>query len=374
MIVVLGIFFYRFNNILTFDYYILSLIIFSVFYYYLDYSFLNRNSVIYQYFYIRVLQKIIVFTVILISLLFFILFLDIEAFIDYYPQPNYFAGEDGVVDGNAALDSTKNLSAETNTSENKKLVNIEQSSSTEGKGKKTYDVSLDKEMTDRAMGHIFEAGKTVASKIPSNWGAYSAAGIIGSAAVNATSGMPIVPRAATVAALTLAGSAAGVVGVELGSEAANNLRILTEKTTTNNPDSDSIPSPNPEFGPASPLENGDLNSPLENLLAYSYLLDVIIIVLIITLLWLIFNRFILSANYTFIVSIIDKYSSNRFGAWLKKKLAIGNTYNNRFLLIMFIINIILLSYVLYLHISLTSELIVNIDQYVEVYNYLHNKK
>jgi hypothetical protein len=121
------------------------------------------------------------------------------------------------------------------------------------------------------------------------------------------------------------------------------------------------------------LESSEIvktNSPLEVLLISQFIFNALILILIIILLSMLFNRFVLTSNLDFISSLFEKYSSNNINQWFKNKIDKGNDYNNRFILIMFIVNSIMLIVFLFITLFISSELIVNIDSYVNVYNHL----
>jgi hypothetical protein len=141
-----------------------------------------------------------------------------------------------------------------------------------------------------------------------------------------------------------------------------------------NPNIDIIPSPDREFFVLSPFELSGFKSQLESLIANSFILNVFIIILIVSLLILIFQRYILSYNFNYISTLIEKYISTKLGKWFKNKFEKSINFNNKFLLVMFMFNSILLIIILLMNLVIISELLVNIDDYVEVYNYLHNKK
>jgi hypothetical protein len=134
--------------------------------------------------------------------------------------------------------------------------------------------------------------------------------------------------------------------------------------------------------PLSPLEKGEIGwedlSPLEVLLSSIFSLNVSILLLIIILFYLLFTRFFLSANKDFIWGSVHslllkfkfrKESIERLNILINK----GESYNNIFIFIFFIIISMMLLIFILLNIYFISELNSNIDSYVEVYNYIHNK-
>lgn len=74
------------------------------------------------------------------------------------------------------------------------------------------------------------------------------------------------------------------------------------------------------------------------------------------------------------MNIFNKYLSKNLVLKLESIINKGNDYNDRFILIIFIINSILLFILISLNLYLINELIVNLDKYITVYNHLHDNK
>jgi hypothetical protein len=112
------------------------------------------------------------------------------------------------------------------------------------------------------------------------------------------------------------------------------------------------------------------------MLIHIFSLNVLILILIIIFLFLIFNRFILKSNSEFIKSFVDKYMPKKIKVWTEQnfhnKVDKVIDYNNRFMLIMFIVNSITLIAMVLLNIYASSELVNNIDEDVEIHNFLNN--
>lgn len=85
---------------------------------------------------------------------------------------------------------------------------------------------------------------------------------------------------------------------------------------------------------------------------------------------MLFNRFVLTSNLELISFLFEKYTSNNINQWFKNKKDKGIDYNNSFIFIMFIVISIMLIVFLFITLFISSELIVNIDSYVNVYNHL----
>jgi hypothetical protein len=138
-----------------------------------------------------------------------------------------------------------------------------------------------------------------------------------------------------------------------------------------------VPSPENKFSINYPLESNNIifdHTPLENLITSLFTLNIFILFLTISLLFLIFNRYIILYNLEFISTLIEKYLPNKFNGILKTKINKGIDYNSRFIFIMFTVNSILLILILLLSIFICAELLVKIDDYVTVYNQLHINK
>ena len=112
-------------------------------------------------------------------------------------------------------------------------------------------------------------------------------------------------------------------------------------------------------------------APLEYLLTSILTFHIFILFLLIILLILIFNKYILHYNLDLISSISKKYLNGKIYDWFENKYNKSIEYNNRFIFIMFIwISIALIS-IIFFNIYITTNLLVNIADYVHVYNYIH---
>lgn len=116
-----------------------------------------------------------------------------------------------------------------------------------------------------------------------------------------------------------------------------------------------------------------LTSPLENLLVYNYVLNILILILVILLLIIIFNRFILKSNLNILTSLFNKYMPNKINIYWKKYINYSKDWSDKSLLFCFIFISFSLIFTLCINLVLASELLVNIEEYIEVYNYLHPK-
>jgi len=252
---------------------------------------------------------------------------------------------------------------------------IKVNSETDDTNKEYYNFKISKKLVDNGLHTVGEASKMAADKIVPNIGAGAAAGTAAAAAVKVTSGLPPLQRAGAVAATALVTAASTKVGLNIGSAISKNtdLSAIIKNSPHANPDRMATPpSPDP-FIINSTLESSDITSPLQDLLIYSFILDISILILLISLLIIIFNRYILSFNLNFFNSILNKYISIKIRNWFNKYLNTGIDYNNKLIFFIFIINSIGLFLIVLLKIFLSSELLINIDSYIEVHNYIHYK-
>jgi len=81
--------------------------------------------------------------------------------------------------------------------------------------------------------------------------------------------------------------------------------------------------------------------------------------------------YILCSNLEFINSLLEKYMPIKFNDIFKKWVNRSNNYNSRFIFIMFIVNIIVLIYILLINLFASAELLFKLNEYVNVYNHNH---
>lgn len=78
-----------------------------------------------------------------------------------------------------------------------------------------------------------------------------------------------------------------------------------------------------------------------------------------------------------ISNLCNKYMPIKFNIYLNNYIqrlsSINSVANYNFIFILFIINIVILIYILLLNTYISIELVNNIDSYVDVYNYLKGK-
>jgi hypothetical protein len=164
-------------------------------------------------------------------------------------------------------------------------------------GDKNYNnFKIDKNLADTAMITIGQASKIAFDQVVPNLGASATAGSDAAAAYKASAGLPPTQRLATVMATTIVTTASTKVGLEIGKNLANNSNIMDSIKNYKHSDTniERVPSPgNDDPFVNSPFEDGIINlmSPMENLIMYQFILNIIIFVLILILIYLFLSRF-----------------------------------------------------------------------------------
>lgn len=343
---------------------VMSFVVFFTISYFILSKFKYSNNII-----ISFLQRIILINVVvtIVSIIFGVVI---------YPEVNCLG--DNEVDVDKTSDSNNN-SKETVKGDIKVKGVIE-----EGK-KEIYDVhvKLDKNTTDQIVKTVVKEGaKTLVPAI----GAGTAAGHAAAATIKATAGMPPLQRAAAVGGVSALTGAATVVGINTGisivansrkaKEIKNNTRDV-ENVSENNggQDIDRIPSPDNTFI-NSPYEE---NIPLLVLLNTIYTYNQYEFLLLIILLFVLFNKNISKLNINIVSRLINKYilpwaggRSERFIVKFEKYTSISKNYNDKFAFIMFIFVIILYVLIKIINFLIIAELNNNIEDYVLVYNHYKN--
>jgi hypothetical protein len=325
---------------------------------------------------VRFLQKNILYFILFIIciLLFYIIIKVLHSFINIIECSGQESGTIRRIENNNSVTSNPS-------NKGKDVVSV-----TEGNDKNNeyYEFKVKKDVMHKFGSGIMESSKIAVEKIAPNSAAGIAAGALGSSVFKATSGLPPVTRMGAVAGSMMVGAAATKLGVDIATTISNKneakkLKKVTE-TKHSDHDKDQIPSPD-DLIITSPLEHGEIislndSSPLADMLIHIFSLNVLILILIIIFLFLIFNRFILKSNSEFIKSFVDKYMPKKIKVWTEQnfhnKVDKVIDYNNRFMLIMFIVNSITLIAMVLLNIYASSELVNNIDEYVEIHNFLNN--
>lgn len=351
-LIAVSIIIYKFIRGLSFDIGLLSLIIsfvisFAISNFVLDKFKYSENK------YIRFIQKFLIYNIILI----------VVSFVFFYVL-NIFN-----------LISTVHCCS--NTELNKEIKDKELvvfTSSTDQSGKKIYNLKMDGEFFDNGVKNIGVLTDTAVDKIVPNLGIGAAAGTAAAAAIKSTAGMPLGPRLITVGGNVLTTAATTKIGMEIGSAIVQHSDIteMIKNSPHADPQHDRIPSPDSSII-NSPLEN-DIFSPLQDLLLWSFVLDIFILILLTGILLIIFNRYITKYNLNFINSTIIKYMPIKIRNWFNKSTDTGIDYNNKLVLFIFIINTIVLFFVVFLKLLIISTLWVDIDSFIMGHNYIHGKE
>jgi hypothetical protein len=153
-----------------------------------------------------------------------------------------------------------------------------------------------------------EVAKTILPKIASGTAGAAAA----SAFIKSSGGMPLAPRIASTAVLAGKASLGTLVGIKAGSsieEMHINDAVLNSIKTSNhsNIDPNRVPSPNPDIGIPSVLENSEVLSPLQNLLYDLFTYGLIFLLLLFLISYIIFIKHVYSFINKYIINLINKY-------------------------------------------------------------------
>jgi hypothetical protein len=131
----------------------------------------------------------------------------------------------------------------------------------------------------------------------------------------------------------------------------------------------------------SPLEDINLmKNPLEEILNETLTFNILILIVIFLIILLIFNKFIIKQNSSIIIFLVNKYIPDKLKykkyivELLERILSKSKELSNKFIVIMFIINSILLISMVLINIYMNVELINNLDDYVIIYIYIKKKK
>jgi hypothetical protein len=244
---------------------------------------------------------------------------------------------------------------------------------TEEDNKKYYDFRVRKDYADKALKFASDLAKNGLTDSSSNKAAAGAGALAALGVFKATGRLALGPRMAAIGTTSAMATAGAKAGLEIGKALIDNIDIVqsVKDSKHSNPDPDRIPSPDIDII-NSALENGDLISPLEVLLNSQFSLNVLIFFLIFSLLFLTFYKFFFKEN----INLIRKYLPlpNNIKDKYINYLDNSANYNSKFILIMFILDSLLLILFLLLNLFVSAELSNNIDNYVIVYNYIHNKK
>jgi DNA-dependent RNA polymerase len=278
--------------------------------------------------------------------------------------------ECSTVDNSMNMDNSENNNKSI---KEKDVINIK--SGSDGDGKEYYKFKFDKDKVDNVLKSSGEIAKNIGNNIAPNIGAGAAAGTVGAAVIKATSAMPPAQRMGLIFGSTAVAAAGTKVGLSVGGSALKNLDILggIKKSKHADPDIDTIPSPD-DIMINSALEYGDLKSPLEMILEGQLTLNILLLILVIFLIYILLNIFVFSQNINIINNYIIKYLPIKYKDVYNKYVDKGKEYNTRVMVVMFIINSIILILFILMNILISYELNNNIDDYVIVYNHIHENE
>lgn len=224
-----------------------------------------------------------------------------------------------------------------------------------------YDIKVPKGPVDTVVKALGDAAKNITS----NLGAATAGGAIGAAVIK---NIPLAPVPRMAAAVVTAGATSGVitVGIQGGSFIARNISNseAIKNHPYSNPNIDRIPSPDTTLI-NNALESGDQPIPLVDLLLSLVELNLLELIVILTLILLLFNKF-----FGHLLNIyLSKYLPFNYLSKIFKK---SNEYNTIFTNTLIIFLLLLLLIMLLMNLYFSSVLYTQIDDYVLVYNHLKN--
>ena len=251
---------------------------------------------------------------------------------------------------------------------NRKLVQITSHKDGES-AKDMYSFEISKELVDEGIKNLKGVVKIATEKVVGNIGVGAAAGTAAATAFKSTAGLPPAQRVIVTGAVAGVTAAGTKVGIGIGDTLIKHINIneAIKNSQHADPHIDRIPSPDPNII-NSPLEN-DITSPLQDLLLYSFILDILILIVLISILVIIFNRYIVKYNLTLINYIINKYIPIKIRNWFN--INIGIDFNNTYVLFIFIIITILLCFFILLKLLIISILLVDIDRFINGHLYIH---
>ena len=241
--------------------------------------------------------------------------------------------------------------------------------------KEYYNLKLNKDLVDNSLNNVGESSKVVVEKIVPELGVSVAVDATTSAAVKTTVGMPLPQRMLTIGTIGAVSAIGTKIGLGVGNSITKNMDI--KNIIKNSPHADlnpdRIPSPDMNFI-NSPLERNELTSPIQELLFYSFILDVSTLILFFIVILLLLNKYFIIFNFNFLNYISKKFLPIKFSNWVNKNINKSTEINTKLNKFLIIYNCFLIFLFILLKIFITSELLVNIDSYVSVYNSIFPKK
>ena len=345
-----------------------NLFIFSLSFYFtlVILQMVNNNYKFSDYFIIRISQKFVIYIIIGIIVLYIsIIIMDkIDLIGDIYCQ-----GDDILSNiDNSNISNTSNNTNDTN----KDSITL----------KKDEVVITSKEALNEIANNIANVGKDLIKEtfpgivegLATAAGAGSAAAATVNQIFNNTAGQPILRR--TVMAATGAAFVGGAVSTSLRTSAAMSRQQSITKLENISPslpraelDCVAPPSPKEEFI-HSVIEPSELMSPLVELINCQFIFSSIMVLSIIMMVFICISWYINKYNISFLKQILG----DKLGGFLKftKYTRNMSNFNNKFYISLLIINILVLIFCILMQLYISNELVMNIDDYIAVHNYIKN--
>ena len=319
---------------------------------------------------IRFIQKLIIYSVSSLMIILLVIYIGYILDIEWIRTVHCDGGDD----------DPSTSSSNNKTDNNKNLVTVDKTTDS-STNKEYYEFKVEKKTLDHLANQALDTGVNVAKEAAPALFAGSAAGALGAAVFNGTAHLPLPSRVAVAALATGAGAATAVAGGTFAKAAVNgvmNQAALSEmiaKSDHANPDVTRVPSPDNPFI-NSMIEIGDTHSPLETLLKSLFGFNLLLLILFIAILILIIYNYVLVYNNNFILSLAKKYLSPKGKSIeiLNKISIINKDYSRVIILIIILVMCFIMLAVILANILISAELYMNIDDYVNVYNFLkqHN--
>jgi hypothetical protein len=325
---------------------------------------INNNYKFSDHFIIRISQKFIIcalFSIIVLYIGMIILDkLDLIADINCDDDDLLVNVDNSNTSSNNSGNSTASASSNTNNTDSVTM-------------KKDEIVITSKEAITEVANSLTNIGKDLIKEtLPNLVDGFSTAAGAGAAAAatvtqvfGATSGLPLPSRVGAAAASAGAVGLATAVGIRVGS-AIGRQAIMNDLSSGSNSNQDRIPSPTEGFI-NSLLEPSELPSPLVELLYYQYVFSCLMLFLILSILFICISWYLNTKN----INIISRLLGNRF-SFTNKVSGNMTNFNNKFYLIILIINISVLVFCILMQLYISNELLMNVDDYISVHNHIKN--
>jgi hypothetical protein len=242
-------------------------------------------------------------------------------------------------------------SPDTNTETNSRKIELDK--------EKYYHVR--KDSVDKVVELVDKGVERGVEKAVANLGVAAAAGSAASTILK--SNLPIIPKIAAAGVTAVVVGASTKIGI--GEAILNKSRENPSTDVLNKIVPDRVPSPS-EFLMSSVLETPELVSPLEELIRYQFILNLLILFSVLILIFILFNKLFLSNNYfiSFITRFLNKDTVLKFDYY---RIRIEK-FNNSFFFLLFVINAITLLFNIFLSLVISYELTFDLDYYTSAHN------